>query len=248
MKIGKLDEYSVKARVFPAFLVLLPLGICAAQFVGFGSAIVAAFSAFGGAALLSFVLAQWSRDAGKLKEQTLYHRWGGIPTTTYLRHRNQRVGATVRTRVHQRLQRLVPDLILPSLIAEAENPEEADERYKAATKVLIQRTRDKEQYSVLFQELIDYGFRRNTWGLKSSAIASLIFVMILDALFIGLRFNLVFNSITMIVFAACLAIWILFVTPDWVYRAAQSYAERLFDTLDEKIELDDPMPKLIANP
>jgi hypothetical protein len=248
MKIGKLDEYAVKARVFPAFLVLLPLGICAAQFVGFGSAIVAACSAFGGTALLSFVLAQWSRDAGKLKEQSLYRRWGGMPTTTYLRHRNQTVSATVRTRRHQRLQRLAPDLILPSVRAEADNPDEADERYEAATKVLIQRTRDKEKYGVLFQELIDYGFRRNTWGLKGSAITLLIFVMVLDAAFIAFHFHSAYNSITLMLFVGCLAVWILFVTPDWVYRAARCYAERLFDALDEKIELDDPMPKIIENP
>jgi hypothetical protein len=76
MKTGKLDEYAVKARLFPAFLALLPLGICAAQFIGFGSAVAAACSAFGGTALLSFVLAQWSRDAGKSKEHALYERWG----------------------------------------------------------------------------------------------------------------------------------------------------------------------------
>jgi hypothetical protein len=72
------------------------------------------------------------------------------------------------------LQRLAPDLVLPSVCAEAENPAEADACYEAATKVLIQRTRDKEKYHVLFQELIDYGFRRNTWGLKMVAIGVLI--------------------------------------------------------------------------
>jgi hypothetical protein len=53
MKIGKLDDYAVKARVLPGFFVLLPLGICAGQFAGFDSAVVAACSAFGGTALLS---------------------------------------------------------------------------------------------------------------------------------------------------------------------------------------------------
>jgi hypothetical protein len=47
MKIGKLDEYAVKARLFLGFFVLLPLVICAGQYAGFGSAVVAACSAFG---------------------------------------------------------------------------------------------------------------------------------------------------------------------------------------------------------
>lgn len=240
MKAEKLDEYAIKARVFPVFLALLPVGVCAAQFVGFGSAVVATCSAFGGTALMSFVFAQWGRDAGKSKEKELYQRWGGMPTTAYLRHRDRAVNTVVKARRHQRLQRLVPDLVLPSVRAEAENPADADERYEAATKVLIQRTRDREKYHVLFQELIDYGFRRNTWGLKSVAVAVL-------ALSISFSLGLVFthhretyNLATAAIFVLLLLVWSMAVTPDWVQRAATAYAERLFDALDERLDLDEP--------
>lgn len=50
-----------------------------------------------------------------------------------------------KDRRHQRLQRLVPDIVLPSKSAEVDDPAGADEHYEAATKVLIQRMRDKEK-------------------------------------------------------------------------------------------------------
>jgi hypothetical protein len=245
MKTGKLDEYAVKARLFPAFLALLPLGICAAQFIGFGSAIAAGCSAFGGTALLSFVLAQWSRDAGKSKESALYERWGGKPTTSFLRHRDETVGRMLKQRRHKRLQRLAPDLVLPSVRAEAENPAEADEIYDTATKVLIQRTRDKEKYHVLFQELIDYGFRRNTWGLKNIAVTVLVATLLFAAILFMSGHRAGYNGLAMGAFSLLLASWFAVVTPAWVHRSAKCYAERLFDALDEKTELDETLPSKI---
>lgn len=243
MKAGKLDEYAVKARVFPAFLVFLPIGVCAAQFVGFSSAIVAACSAFGGTALMSFLLAQWSRDAGKTKERDLYRLWGGMPTTAYLRHRDQTINPVVKARRQQRLQRLVPDLVLPSAAAEREDPAEADQRYEAATKVLIQRTRDKEKYHVLFQELIDYGFRRNLWGLKRIAITLLAFSTAFTLALARAAYHVTYNLIATAVFVLFLLIWSAAITPNWVHRAGKSYAERLFDALDEIADLDEPPTK-----
>jgi len=240
MKTGKLDEYAVKARVFPAFLALFPLGICTAQFIGFGSALVAGCSAFGGTALLSFVLAQWSRDAGKSKERDLYELWGGKPTTAYLRHRDTTVAPALKERRHRRLERLAPDLVLPSVRAEEENPIEADERYEVATKILIQRTRDKEKYHVLFQELIDYGFRRNVLGLRSIAIGVLGAPLLFSATLLWFRYRFLYNALAMGGFVLLTAWWCMVIKPAWVHRAATTYAERLFDALDEKAELDEP--------
>jgi hypothetical protein len=245
MKTGKLDEYAVKARVFPAFLAVLPLGVCAAQFVGFGSGVAAGCSAFGGTALLSFVLAQWSRDAGKSKERALYELWGGKPTTAHLRHRDATVGPMLKRRRHQRLQRLAPDLVLPSVSAEAEDPVEADDRYETVTRVLIQRTRDKEKYHVLFQELIDYGFRRNTWGLKIVGLGVLIASLVFSVILCVLKYRFTYNALATGSFLFLLAGWTFIVTPDWVYRAANTYAERLFDALDEKTELDETVTSKI---
>lgn len=243
MKAGKLDEYAVKARVFPAFLTLLPLGICAAQFAGFGSAIVAACSAFRGTALMSFVLAQWSRDAGKITEQGLYRLWGGKPTTAFLRHRDQTVNPVIKARRHQRLERLAPDLFLSSAAAEREDPAAADQRYEAATNVLIQRTRDKEKYHVLFQELIDYGFRRNLWGLKPVAIDVLMLSTAFTLTLARTELHVTYNVTAAAVFTLFLLVWAVAITPNWVRRSAETYAERLFDALDEIADLDEPPTK-----
>ena len=53
------------------------------------------------------------------------------------------------------------DISLPSVAAGADDPVAADEAYEAVTKILIQRTRDKKRFSLLFGELINYGFRES---------------------------------------------------------------------------------------
>jgi hypothetical protein len=118
-------------------------------------------------------------------------------------------------------------------------------RYEAATRVLIQRTRDKEKHHVLFQELIDYGFRRNTWGLKIVGLSVLIASLVFSAILCVLKYRFTYNTLATGSFLLLLAGWTFVVTPDWVYRAANTYAERLFDALDEKTELDETVTSKI---
>jgi hypothetical protein len=239
MKNGKLDEYAMKARVFPAFIALAPLGTLAGQFVGLKSLFLAVCTGIGGTAILSFVLAQWSRDAGKRKESELFDIWEGKPTTRYLRHRNLDENPVLRLRRRQRLEKLAQGIVLPSIAAEDADPAEADHHYEAATKVLIQRTRDKARFAVLFQELIDYGFRRNMWGLKTTAIIVDSTSLLLCVLLVLFGQRAEYNVTLAITFVVILAGWCLVVTPSWVYRSARTYSERLFDTLDEMSELDE---------
>ena len=234
----KLDEYTLKARVFPAFLVLLPLGIFAGQFVGLKSMLLAACSGFGGTLLLSFVLAQWSREAGKKREAELWGKWGGKPTTVYLRHRTTEVNQVLRTRYRRRLERISPGIILPTVRAEEENPTQADCHYDSAVKVLIAKTRDKDRFSILFQELIDYGFRRNSWGLKPVAIVVSSLSLISSVVFWIIGLNRFYNEVSIACSLLALAIWIFTIRPEWVRRGAERYTGQLFSCLDDMPELD----------
>ena len=234
----KLDEYTLKARVFPAFLALLPVGILAGQFVGIKSILLAAFSGFGGTLLLSFVLAQWSREAGKKREAELWERWGGKPTTTYLRHSTSVINPVLRMRHRQRLEKLAPDLVLPTVRAEEANPNEADWHYDSAVKTLIAKTRDKERFFLLFQELIDYGFRRNTWGLKPVGIFISSACLVCSILLWMVDQNPFYNEVSVASSLFALLIWSIVVTPEWVRRGAEIYTERLFACLDSMPELD----------
>jgi hypothetical protein len=239
MKAGKIDEYTLKARAFPAFITILPLALFLFPAIGMRSLWLGLAAPIGGTAIISFLLAQWGRDKGKLKEPKLFLLWGGKPTTIFLRHRNREENRIIRERRHRLLERLANGIVLPTVIAEAEDPIAADEAYEAATKVLIQRTRDKERFSLLFDELVSYGFRRNLWGLKPFGITILViaFVLHLSAgMFLGIDRTTNFNfAVGDLVILLC---WLVFVTPDWVYITAKAYSDRLFDALDQMVELD----------
>lgn len=163
MAFQKIDEYALKARAIPAFLTLLPLALVVLPTLGTQSLLLGLFAPVGGTLVISFLLAQWGRDQGKLKEPRLFAIWGGKPTTVLLSHRGEAENRVLRERRHRRLERLSNGIVLPTLRAEAEDPKAADESYDAATKILIQRTRDKQRFSLLFDELVSYGFRRNLW-------------------------------------------------------------------------------------
>jgi hypothetical protein len=45
------------------------------------------------------------------------------------------------------------------------------------------------------------------------------------------------------IFGVLILVRLSTVTNEWVHRAARSYAERLFDALDEKVDLDEHPPK-----
>ena len=53
---------------------------------------------------------------------------------------------------------------------EDNSPLEADAEYEDATAWLLAQTRDRARFGLLFQENINYGFRRNTWALRPLAL------------------------------------------------------------------------------
>ena len=118
-----------------------------------------------GACMLLF-LAQMARSYGKAIEQTLIQQWGGLPTTIMLRHRDNSIDPITKKRYHEALSHIVPNSILSTENDEQTNPQHTDNIYSSWTKYLIAQTRDQNQFPLLINENIDYGFRRNLLGLK----------------------------------------------------------------------------------
>ena len=85
----KFDTYSFRARVLPVYLTLAPVVLLVAAVVPDGLK----FPIGGAAALvfapISFFLGQVGADFGKRLEKGLWTKWGGPPTTRFLRHGNQ---------------------------------------------------------------------------------------------------------------------------------------------------------------
>src|SRR5437867_2641219 len=104
------DRYTLRARLLPALIVVLPVGLSVAawfpsRFPGWG--ILAGMITAGGFAAL---LAQLARDQGKKKESDLFAVWGGCPTTRMLRHCDTSLNSVSRARFHKKLKSLIRGL------------------------------------------------------------------------------------------------------------------------------------------
>jgi hypothetical protein len=233
---GLLDSYSRRARLEPALIVALPAGLATLAWfpsglLGWGlmwSLIVYC----GGAALLS----QVARDRGKNKEDLLYDSWGGKPTTRFLRHRDSANKVLLEQR-HKRLQEMLPAVKIPTQKDEKSDPTNADQVYETCTVFLIERTRNRERFPLIFEENCNYGFRRNLWGMKPLGIAisaagtcAVVALLILDW-----TKGIIPNPIVImsgLIEIVLLLGWLFWFTPEWVRIAAKAYAERLLAACD----------------
>lgn len=230
------DPYSMRARLQPALLTLLPpfaalLAIAPALLEPL-RALLLFVAALGGALLLSNV----ARDAGKRIEPRLWSTWGGKPSVAMLRHRDGRLAAPVKARYHKRLGQLLKRA-LPTAQEEATDPAAADGAYEAANSWMLANSRDQDKFQALFAENITYGFRRNLLGLSPWMLPSC-------ALAVGAIALVQFTELlpakpdtaTAAMAAAGVAIYaigfLVVVRRSWVRRAAEAYAFRLLETVD----------------
>ena len=232
-----MNTYNLKARVFPVILAILPIVIIGfAYSLSFKSYYLLLVS-FGITAALYFLFSQLGRDKGKAIEKEMWKKWGGAPTTQILRYSNKIIDKHTKYKYHSNLKEFTG--IGEELNEEFEKkfPDKADEIYQAWTKFLISRTRDTKKYNLLFHENINYGFRRNLFGLKRIAIFITLLLMIGNFYysFITNGNKLVFTSDLMIsqtILLLILIFWLAIVNENWIKIVAFSYAERLMETIE----------------
>lgn len=235
------DVYTRRARLQPALIAVLPITFAAiacfpSDFLGLATIVTLSITC-GGIALL----AQIGRNLGKQKEPKLFASWGGKPTTRMLRHKDTDNKVILGLR-HKKLQALIPDIQIPNLQEEQNDPQHADEIYEACTEFLIKKTRDPDiskKVPLIFEENCNYGFHRNLWGLKPIGITLSIFGFLTVGAFI------VYNILIMkvapspltiiggIIDFFLLTIWIFIITPNWIKPIAESYAKRLLESCDQ---------------
>ena len=144
---------------------------------------------------------------------------------------------------------------LPTEEEETEDPIGADQQYDATVNFLREATRDRSKFPLVFAENVNYGFRRNLWGLKPfglsiallAAIGSWGFLVSSAGLPPGESWldgvtNADGATITRLVSSMlntlATAVWILVIRPEWVRTVGEAYAERLLNavnTLDPNI-------------
>jgi hypothetical protein len=230
------STYTRRARLTPALIVVLPLGLAVISWSPDGlkswAVLWSLFVWAGGTALM----AQLARDRGREKEKELFQLWGGKPTTRLLRYAGSE-NAVLVTRRHASLQRVFPDLHIPSDAEESADPHHADNVYDTCVRWLLEQTRDQKRFSLLFEENCNYGFRRNLWGMKPVGISLCVLGLVLGSAAIAIHFQMS-TAVSPISYGgvactlALLLFWTVWCAPRWVKLPADAFAERLLAAAD----------------
>lgn len=240
MKIETLirDRYNREARLAPALLIALPAVL--ALFAWFpalrtvGPALVALLGFCGGIVWLSHL----ARDRGKALEPKLFKEWGGMPSTAMLRHRDDRLPAPLKSRYKACLHKHLPDHAFPSVEEEEKDPAAADAIYASAGAWLLSHTRDRTRFGLLFEENVNYGFRRNFWALKPEALFVGGASLLISAVAIAVEYTRAGAAPTTeaAVATGLVALYIVFVAlrvkTAWVRLAADAFGRQLLAACD----------------
>jgi hypothetical protein len=154
-----------------------------------------------------------------------------------LRHRDSPLDSVTLARYHQKLGELVSQVQMPTADDEKKDPSSADKVYESCAAYLREQTRDKEQFPLIFAELVSYGFRRNLWGMKSvgivlTLISMLVVLWRIYPNFLQLEGVRPAVPIAIILDVIFLTLWILRVRPKWVKTTADAYALQLLSACD----------------
>lgn len=238
------DEYTLKARFLPACIVALPLMSIIASYFDWNEFLVAniVVGVLVGLIVI-YLFSLFARSLGRKVESKILKEWGGFPTTQFLRHRDSTLSSVKKEKIHELLAQK-SEISLPSLSQENTDPDQADQKYDEAVTWLRNNTRGDE-YKILLNENIAYGFFRNSLGLKWVAI--ILCVLILVILFIlfkvhypyenyGLNEMVEFSKTVKLAFWLTLGLsivmpfyWIFFITKKSMRANAEIYARTLLD-------------------
>lgn len=235
------DPYERKARVYPGLLVTLPLIVPLLLVYGAKHpALTGILGLLGGCGAI-YALASIARGRGKILEEILVKRWGGMPTTIVLRHRDKFLDSVSKQRYHTLITTKL-GIPMPTSGEEEADWDRADDLYIGATRRLRELTRTNKQ--LLLKENIAYGFHRNMLAMKSIGILSC-FLGIFYGLLIAKILQFVppylypiylatpglAASLSILISLVLLAAWLLYFDQNAVKRMGFVYAERLFECL-----------------
>ena len=227
------DAYTWRARTVPVLITCLP----ALVLVGGGAVSQSRVGLASGLAItvLATLASQLGRDRGRRLQPGLWQSWDGSPTLQRLRHRGA-VRPDRVARLHARIAEALGET-LPSAAEEEMDSQAADARYEDVLADVRQRTRDRQQFPLVFEENANYGFRRNMlglrpWGLAVSLVtlaASTALLLLSSGSFDDRAARWCLPVAVSLVLAG---FWWRVVTPAWVRVPADAYAERLIESLD----------------
>lgn len=239
------DPYDRNARLAPALLTLLPIIAIFERLYADQIAVLTniAFVIIWCGGL--YLLSNLSREFGKRLEPRLFDKWGGKPSTQLLRHRDTRIENITKKRYHSFLSSAINEHF-PDPVEEASDPTSADEVYQSGVRWLLNKTRDRKSFALLFKENVSYGFKRNALGLKPFALSVCVACFVWIAVDQSLLFvsekiietsafsNFTYGAKMALAFTAFMSlVWMFFFTEKTLKNQAVTYAETLLRACDE---------------
>lgn len=232
--------YVVRARIFPAIILLLPIWIlltisCQIQF-NIQKAGIGLFASICVMTMLGII----ARHLGKRLENKLIKKWGGRHSTIFLRHRDSNIDSITKTRYHAILAKKI-GRALPSPDEENNNPDYSDQVYSSCVAWLLEHTRDRSRFSLLFAENVHYGFCRNAYALRPYAIGvalSCLIAMVISQGILSHGWEPGVRAIPMgawgsgLTSLAALVVWVVFIKEGVVCQASETYARTLLRACD----------------
>jgi len=234
------NHYELKARFFPALLLLTPVILATLiwypELMEIDSSIIAVIISI----IIIFFLAKLCRDRGFQLEKTLKEEWGNYPSISMLKFSDNRIDEITKKRYHKYLKENIVDINLPNdLTEENEKKDFYDLNYRSANKWLVEKTRDTTKYNLLFQDNINYGFSRNMLGVKTFGIYFSLIAIGLNIFGIYKEYHTISLEIPLKIWLSVLVslfflfIWIFLVNKNWVKNAADAYARTLLATCEK---------------
>ena len=231
------DPYERKARLYPALLTLVPVLGIGLSLYGLSRDVAQSFVAIATALGGAYLLVNVGRERGKRIENRLFEQWGGAPTTQLQRHRDARVDPITKQARHVFLSQKL-GIPAPTAAVEISDPLAADHFYAASSRWLLEHTRDRQRFPLLFQENVSYGYRRNALGLKPMGICiclvSIVWVLSTQGFLTshGLEAAALLHmtrgaQLSIAISLVMLAIWFVFFTRKTAETAAFAYADML---------------------
>lgn len=231
------DDFTFHTRVMPVLIVLIPvfaLGVVKGILDGdlwLNTSITLIFVVF--LSLSSRV----AREIGKNYEKKMFEKLGGKPTTILLRYNNDLIDNLSKTRYHQKLNERITDLNLP--VNKRGEGRNSDDKYDSAINWLrnyANTNRDKEFR--VYQELKEYNFWRNFYGLKLIAFSIYLLITIREVYIMkGFSFSELLlqpypKYITFLIMAISIILIFWFVSKKTVERKAFDYAKALVEVCE----------------
>jgi hypothetical protein len=176
--VSMFDAYGRQARLYPGLLTLFPplLTVIAWFPALITSSIGATLLTIASSCGLLYGLAVVSRTQGKRVEKRLFRKWGGWPTTIWLRHEGGYLQPQTLDRYHRFLAANVPGLALPTSEEEKQDRSKSDSACASGVKWLQEHCRGSK-FPLVEKENAEYGFRRNLLGMRPIGLTTTFFAL-----------------------------------------------------------------------